>query len=192
MKIMNVNVWGYEESIGASGYPMIPIGGEPIFDLDRAIRLGNVQVGSGHDCFLKGIIVQFDMTLSQAMLAQIERYHFIDIVSSQSKMHKITTVTSDSFNTYVDESIVQKFIELVEKYNVFNKDFSKGYKENYLKMLIYSCPCGLEMSARFTTNYLQLKTIYHQRKNHRLDEWKEFCEWVESLPKFKKLCLGGE
>lgn len=40
-----------------------------------------------------------------------------------------------------------------------------------------------------TTNYRQLKTIYFQRKDHKLDEWHKFCDWCESLPLFKELCL---
>lgn len=42
-----------------------------------------------------------------------------------------------------------------------------------------------------STNYRQLKTIYHQRKKHRLPEWRSFCEWIETLPMFKELCLGN-
>lgn len=48
------------------------------------------------------------------------------------------------------------------------------------------------MTARMTTNYLQLLSIYHQRNTHRSDEWKEFCSWVKTLPMFKELCLKGE
>ena len=62
-------------------------------------------------------------------------------------------------------------------------------KEDYLRLL-YSNPCGFKLTARMTTNYRQLKTIYHQRKNHRLPEWRVFCSWIEDLPHFKELCLG--
>lgn len=42
---------------------------------------------------------------------------------------------------------------------------------------------GLRLTARITTNYRQLKTIYQQRKNHRLPEWRAFCAWIETLPR---------
>ena len=61
-------------------------------------------------------------------------------------------------------------------------------KQKYLEIL-YSNPCGFKLTARMTTNYRQLKTIYYQRKNHRLPEWRVFCEWVETLPYFKELIL---
>ena len=65
--------------------------------------------------------------------------------------------------------------ELVDKYNKTNSP------EDYLNLL-YSNPCGFELTAGMTTNYRQLKTIYRQRFSHRLPEWKSFCEWVKGLP----------
>ena len=61
----------------------------------------------------------------------------------------------------------------------------------YLEIL-YSNPCGFILTARMTTNYRQLKTIYAQRKNHRLPEWRELCKWIETLPYAKELITGGE
>jgi hypothetical protein len=45
-----------------------------------------------------------------------------------------------------------------------------------------SNPCGFKLTAGMTTNYRQLKTIYNQRKNHRLPEWRDFCTWITLLP----------
>ena len=53
--------------------------------------------------------------------------------------------------------------------------------EKYLEIL-YSNPAGFKLTARMTTNYRQLKTIYAQRRTHRLPEWRAFCEWIETLP----------
>ena len=61
----------------------------------------------------------------------------------------------------------------------------------YLEILM-SNPCGFELTARMTTNYRQLKTIYYQRRQHKLPDWREFCAWIETLPMFKELCLGSE
>ena len=61
--------------------------------------------------------------------------------------------------------------------------------EDYLRLL-YSNPCGFELTARLTTNYRALKTIYSQRKNHRLPEWREFCKEIEKLPYAKELIVG--
>ena len=63
--------------------------------------------------------------------------------------------------------------------------------EDYLRLL-YSNPCGFELTARLTTNYRALKTIYSQRKNHRLPEWREFCREIEKLPYAKELIVGKQ
>jgi len=101
-------------------------------------------------------------------------------------MHRITKFDLDKqYNEYVDSRVIDIMKELVENYN------NDPTPENYLKVL-YTNPAGFKITARMTTNYRQLKTIYHQRKTHRLPEWREFCEWCETLPYFKELCLGEE
>lgn len=192
MKITNVNVWGLEESIVASGYPKT--NGRPAShfntivldesDLTRAAKLGNADNGSGHDNFLKGIIVQFDWTISQVIFPQVERYHFIDIVSSQSKMHRLHMAKIKDFNEYVDPIILHRFIELLKEYN---SETDKTARKIMFNVLVYSCPMGYELTARFSTNYLQLKTIVSQRSGHKLEEWKAFCRWALSLPRFIEL-----
>ena len=63
--------------------------------------------------------------------------------------------------------------------------------ENYLRVL-YNIPVGFRLTARMTTNYRQLKTIYQQRRTHRLPEWRTFCEWIELLPYAKELICNGK
>jgi hypothetical protein len=140
-------------------------------------NLAMCKIGTGHDNFLNGVIVQFDLTFSNKAWVELQRYHFIDFISSQSTMHRITKFDlSQSYNEYVDERIIEIMQELVDRYNQTQD------KDDYLRVL-YSNPSGFELTAGMTTNYRQLKTIYHQRKNHRLPEWREFCAWVEKLPR---------
>ena len=185
----NVVICGLENSIIASGYPMqtkAVIDKITAQDIQRASKLGNTESGSGHDQYLTGIIVQFDLTFTIKAWTEAERYHFFDFVSSQSTMHKIASFDLDNqYSEYVDKRMIDIMNELKDKYNA-TKD-----KEDYLRLL-YSNPCGFKLTARMTTNYRQLKTIYHQRKNHRLPEWVEFCKWIESLPMFKTLCLAAK
>ena len=62
-----------------------------------------------------------------------------------------------------------------------NAELVKKSAEMYLEIL-YSNPAGFRLTARMTTNYRQLKTMYLQRKDHRLPEWRAFCKWIETLP----------
>lgn len=78
-------------------------------------------------------------------------------------------------NRYVDDRIIEVVEQLKAKY------LETQDKEDYLTLL-YNIPSGLELTARITTNYLQLKTMYKQRRTHRLPDWQVFCDWIETLP----------
>lgn len=153
-------------------------------DITKTVKnLGGSDIGSGHDNFLNGIVVQFDLTFSNKAWTEMQRYHFIDFVSSQSTVHCISKLNPyKQCNKYVLESIKDTLVELTAIYN------ENPTTENYL-LLLYNIPSGFELTARMTTNYRQLKTIYSQRKNHKLPEWREFCVWIESLPMFKEIVL---
>lgn len=154
-------------------------------DITATVRyLASSPKGEGHDQFLTGIRVNFDLTFTNKAWVELERYRFIEFVSSQSTMHKLSKFNlRDQYNEYVDERIILIMEELKDKYNKTQN------KEDYLKLL-YSNPAGFNLTARLTTNYRALKTVYSQRKTHRLPEWREFCKWIETLPYFKELCLG--
>ena len=188
--IKNVQIYGLEESIRASKFPMAVDTDKCTSEItERTISLGSVATGTGHDNFLKGIIVQFDWTFTPKCSVEVERYHFIDFVSSQSTMHRITKFDLDkAYIEYVDKVIINRMKCLVERYNAMTKEQqnSDEGKELYLKIL-YSNPCGMFLTARMTTNYQQLKTIYQQRRYHRLPEWQWFCDWIETLPHFIEL-----
>ena len=209
--ISNLNIFGLADSMWASGYPMsTEIGDidEPsqeliyycLYENDkdssdkqiqnaaaRAERLGRSPLGSGHDNYLNGCVAQFDLTFTVKAWTEAERYHFFDFVSSQSTMHRLQKMDiSESCIEYVDGRVIDVVEELVRKYN------ENPTLENRLKML-YSCPTGLKLTARMTTNYRQLKTIYHQRKSHTLPEWRKFCQQlVDEFPMFRELCLEDD
>ena len=193
MQINNVNVYGLENAIRVSKFPMAVNAEVCTEGVTKTItKLGSCKLGTGHDNFLKGIIVQFDMRFSNKMSVELERYHFIDFISSQSTMHRITKFTFvEQCNEYVDQRIIDVVQEMIDVYNGLEDKGTEFAKDLYLRIL-YNVPSGFELTAGFTTNYQQLKTILIQRRNHRLPEWREFCKWVETLPMFGELVLGGE
>lgn len=205
MIVNNVQVYGLEESIRRAKFPMSVDVSSLNSELTSGIKnLGNAERGSGHDNFLKGIIVQFDLTFTNKVWTEAERYHWFDFVSSQSTMHRITKFDLDkAYIEYVDKRIVDIMKEKVEEYNALVSDghlaslteeelqtHREMLNERYLGIL-YSNPCGFKLTAGMTTNYQQLKTMYYQRRTHKLPEWRKFCVWIETLPMFKELCLGG-
>lgn len=173
--ISNVKIYDLEESCKASGYPMLTHVEDAKYSEKRIMTLGT-SMGGGHDQFLTGIRVNFDLTLSNKAWVEAERYRFLEFVSSQSTMHRISKFDiADCCNEYVDSRVIDVAKELKDKYNETQS------KEDYLKLL-YNVPAGFRLTARVTTNYRCLLNIYMQRKNHRLPEWKLVCDWIKSLP----------
>lgn len=193
MEITNVKIYDLEESIKASKYPMAT----NLDKLDSTITntvkgLGKSKRGSGHDQFLTGIRVAFDLKCSNKMWVEMGRYRFVDFVSSQSTMHRITKFDiQEQVNEYVWIDTILNLSKMVQLYNDIEDKSTEDAKELYLQIL-YNTPSGFELTARLTTNYRALKTIYHQRKNHKLPEWREFCQWIEELPYFKELVLDDK
>lgn len=196
MKVSNCNVYGIHEALLASGFPMKTTFDDEEFDdeslenylnpnnknFTRGIKLGTVPTGTGHDSFLKLINVQMNITTSIKVWTEMQRYHFFDIGSSQSTMHRASKMNiRECCNSFVDSTIINLLEEFQDQYNSGLITFEQ---------FIYNIPVGFELTARVTTNYLQLKTIYHQRKNHKLKEWRDFCEVLKTLYFFKELCLG--
>lgn len=183
--IDNVHIFGLDNAVRGSKFPMAVDIDAVTPDITKTTKkLGTVATGTAHDQFLTGIIAQFDLTFTVKAWTEAERYHFFDFISSQSTMHRIAKFDLDTqYIDYVDTRMIDIMKELKDKYNE-TKD-----KEDYLRLL-YSNPCGFKLTAAMTTNYRQLKTIYQQRKLHRLPEWRVFCEQLEQFPHFKELCLG--
>ena len=192
VEITNIRVYDLKESVIASRNAMrltAPEYTEEEFEdsLKRATALANAKSGSGHDNWLKGVRVSFDIKYPGYFTPELQRYNFMDIVTSSSKMHRIMQMDMRTcFNKYVTEYSKNQMKDLVDDYN---RDPSY---ENFMAV-ISNCPMGLELFMRCSTNYLQLKTIYHQRKNHKLKEdWVEaFCKnFIEQLPYAKEFICG--
>lgn len=185
--VRNVEVFGLERSFKESKYPMSVATEECRGEYTKTIeRLAKSPKGSAHDNFLKGILVRFDLTFTVKAWTEAERYHWFEIVSSQSTMHRISEMNYDEcMIEYVTENTVNEMKRLLETYN------ENPTSENYL-MLLYNCPVGIKLTAGMSTNYQQLKTIYAQRKNHKLPEWRAFCEWIKTLPYSELITGDGE
>ena len=183
MKVTNWKVYDMEESIKASGYPMVVDVEDAEYDLGRGEKLANAK-GGGHNQFLSGLLVSFDLTCSNKMWVEVERYRYLVFVSSQSTMHRIAKFDlKKSYNEYVDPRVIAIMEELKREYE------KNPTSENYLRLL-YNNPSGFELTARLTTNYRCLRNVYEQRRNHRLPEWRKFCEWIETLPHAEELILN--
>ena len=183
--VTNVKVYDLDESVRASKYPMATDTSILTSEITKTVKsLAQSSKGEGHDQFLTGIRVAFDLTFTVKAWTELERYRFVEFISSQSSMHRISKFDLDKqYIEYVDPRMIAIMNELKDRYNETQDP------EDYLKLL-YSNPCGFKLTARLTTNYRALKTVYSQRKTHRLPEWKAVCDWIEQLPFAKELIIG--
>lgn len=188
-KITNTQVHGLDRAIKASGNPMrVAIDTSEVTDKDfvRASKLGASKSGEGHDNYLKGILVQMDVTAPLFWWKQAQRYHWFDFISSQSTMHcllKFDIATQCVSET--NNEIVRIVDEMVSEYHTLSDDDNR--KKSLWREIVASLPSGFCLGATMTTNYQQLKTMYLQRRYHKLIEWRVFAEWCESLPHFQEL-----
>ncbi len=192
VEITNVKVYDLKESVIASRNAMRlvpPKYTDEEFEkaLPRAMKLAKCGGGSGHSNFRKGIRVSFDIKYPNYFSPELQRYGFIDIVTSSSKMHKLVQMDMDAcFNEYVCDEAKSFIKKLIKQYN------DTPCYENFIRVLS-NCPLGIELFMRCSTNYEQLATIYRQRKNHRLiEDWGAFCEFIKSLPYSKELIICSE
>lgn len=220
VKISNVKVYDLEESVIASRNAMRltqPEYTKEEFEksLDRAGKLAKAKSGSGHDNWLKGVRVSFDIKYPQYFTPELQRYNFMDIVTSASKMHRLIQMDLDiACSEYVTDASIAELKRHVDRYNKINNtkdsEFTVAFftlrngnvieaanKKDALyyafMMCINNCPLGLELFMRCSTNYLQLKTIYHQRKHHKLrEDWVQaFCQdFISNLPYAKEFITG--
>ena len=192
LSVKNIKVYDLEESVIACRNAMRTEPAEYTKEefeksLERAIKLANSPSGSGHQTFLSGIRVSFDLIYPNYISPELQRYHWIDIVCSSSKMHRLAKMDMDNcFNKYVTQDSREQMKELVELYN------NAPTYENFM-LLVSNCPQGIELFMRVSTNYLQIRTIVRQRANHKLKEdWGAFIDFARTLPYAKELIFGEE
>lgn len=217
LEVSNIKIYDLKESVIASRNAMRttpPEYTDEEFEksLERAKKLAATKTGSGHQTFLSGIRVSFDLKYPGYVSPELQRYHWVDIVTSASKMHRLVEMDLDMCcNKYVSKSSIEEMERHIKVYkdikNTKNFTFASfhfrdgsvvttGDQEKALyyafMACISNCPQGVELFMRISTNYLQLKNIYHQRKNHKLvEDWIEgFCiNFIEKLPYFTDFIL---
>jgi len=208
-KVTNVQVYGLEESIVRCRYPMQTeiedmnnlkeieydwydsgYGDDRLFwdiesrpEFTRAASLGSSRPSTGHDKFLRSIIVQFDLIAPRYFWQEWDTYHFHESISSQSTMHCIGKFKLDQMVNfrYIDEVILSRFKELVQQYN------NSPTIDNLL-LVKHNMPEGVHIGRGVSSSYAQFKTMWLQRHNHKLPDWSYVvCPWIVQLPYFREL-----
>ena len=166
-------------------------------DMNLAKRL--IAGGTEHRKFLRQIFISVDITAPLYWWKEFDTYKVGTTANSTSTMHKLasTPITIDCFETGdYNESIFNKEADpmlqetkvyhhvndLIEFLEYLRVMYNETKDKRYWKELIRWLPNGWLQTRTVTMNYENLRSMYHQRKNHKLTEWHSFCEWVETLP----------
>ena len=167
-------------------------------DLELMKKLS--KAGTDHAKFLRMINVTCDITAPMFWWFEFDTYKVGTVKNSCSKMHKIHIkpfLYDDFTHEGIDEvstdypelkRIFRNYIETIEELRLL---FNKTQEKKYWRALIEMLPDSYNMRATVFINYQVLKTMYHARKNHKLDEWHDFCRWCETLPYFKEVCINA-
>ncbi|MGI5927773.1 MAG: hypothetical protein ACOX8A_11460 [Thermacetogeniaceae bacterium] len=152
-------------------------------DMDLAMKL--VLAGSEHRKFLRQIFVTVDITAPRYWFAEFDTYKVGATANSTSTMHTLAKkpITIDMFEIDSNKTedaywniVINHLEDLRQKYNS-----TKNYK--WFRLLKQSLPEGFKQKRTVSLNYEVLRSMFHQRKNHKLIEWREdFANWVKSLP----------
>lgn len=157
-------------------------------DLDLMRRLA--KAGNDHGKFARMINVTLDITAPLYWWKEFDTYKVGTVVNSCSTMHKIhtTPITPDvfSFDHVKLCEIGKAYLDELEKLRV---KFNDTGDKKYWYALIQLLPESYNQRRTVQLNYQVLWSMYQRRKNHKLDEWREFCKWVETLPYFKEIYL---
>ena len=165
-------------------------------DLDLMKKL--IAAGSDHSKFMRMINVTVDITAPLYWWAEYDTYKVGTVRNSCSKMHKIhskeITLDDFSFEDFEVEDgeifLSDCFTNVVADCEMLRKKFVETGDKKYWLGLIQLLPESYNQRATVQLNYVILRNMYHSRKNHKLDEWRAFCNWIESLP-YSELITWG-
>ena len=205
IKIENTEVVGWKHAIRGMRNPMnswdksdsgiIDETIEPFHvgynDLDLMKRL--VNAGSDHRKFMRMIVVYTDIVAPLYWWKEFDTYKVGTVRNSCSTMHKIQAkeFTLNDFSCDWLLNSEEYLIPTISTLNRFRELFIETKGKVYWWQMIQLLPSSYNQRSTVMLNYEVLANMYHSRKNHKLDEWKDFCAWVETLP-YSDLITGSE
>ena len=194
IKIENVEIYGWEAAIRGMRNPKNSWAkSDTIFDGDKWCMGDNdlklmttlANAGTDHGKFMRMIIVTLDIVAPLYWWKEFDTYKVGTVANSCSTMHKIADkeITLDDFShEHLNDESAEYLSKLVDLLNSYRKLFLEDKNKSWWWQLIQLLPSSYNQRRTVQLNYAVLKNIYHARKDHKLDEWHTFRDWIESLP----------
>ena len=211
IKITNAEVFGWDAAIRGMRNPMNSwdksdskhwhetiVGHEVerrvVGNADLTLMKKLVKAGSDHAKFMRMINVTMDVTAPLYWWSEYDTYKVGTVANSCSKMHKIANreFTLGDFSTeHLDDVSLDTFNYIIAQLEYDRRLYIKTKDKKYWWDMIQLLPSSYNQKRTVQLNYAVLRNMYHARRNHKLDEWRDFCSWVETLPYAELITLGG-
>lgn len=205
IKIENVEVVGWEHAIRGMRNPMNSHSKSDsrfnddtafniIGDNDLSLMKKLAKAGTDHRKFMRMVTVYLDITAPLYWWKEFDTYKVGTVANSCSTMHKIheKEFTLDDFSCEkLDGEFEEGLKEIIRLLNITRANFNATKDKKYWWQMIQLLPSSYNQKRTVMLNYEVLANIYKSRKAHKLDEWREFCKWIETLP-YSELITGEE
>jgi hypothetical protein len=211
IKIEHTDVCGWESTIRGMRNPMNswdksdsewdlrsdsvdPVWFYRIGDNDLKLMKSLSKAGLDHGKFLRMINVTCDITAPLYWWKEYDTYKVGTVANSCSTMHKIQAkeFTLDDFShEHLNASANEVLANVIYLLNAYRSLYLENKNKDDWWQMIQLLPSSYNQKRTVQLNYQVLKSMYFARRNHKLDEWHEFCAWCETLPYFKEICLEG-
>lgn len=214
IKVTNINVFNFECAMRGMRNPMSSWDkGDTVCNFigEADIKLAQklVLAGTDHSKFMRQIFVSMDITAPIYWWKEMDTYKVGTVANSTSTMHKLSSEEIDyddfSFDSELDFLVLNnpkeneypfEFFEAIDDIILYCESLRKRYIETndkrYWRALIQLLPESYNQTRTWTANYAILRNIYFARRNHKLQEWLDFCQMIEDLPYGKELITIGE
>ena len=171
---------------------------------ENDLKLAQRMIGAGTDesKFMRQIFVSMDITAPLYLFKELDTYKIATVSNSCSTMHKITSseITEENYSfdpepdTPVTDLPTNDYVRILDIKNRavadvewLRKKYNETKDKRYWRLLIQINPDGWLQKRTWTGNYQNLRNMYFARKNHKLIEWRQFCQIIEQLPYSKEL-----
>lgn len=187
-----MNSWDISDS-----YVIYNINSDEIFALgnnDHDLMQRLAKAGTDHRKYMRMMTVYVRITAPLYWWKEFDTYKVGTVANSCSTMHKIQSkefIPEDFSTEHLSYQLQQILETIMDELNDARLIYLRTRKKDDWWQMIQLLPSSYNQTRNVMLNYEVLANIYHSRKNHKLDEWREFCKWIENLP-YAELVIGEE
>lgn len=152
------------------------------------------NAGTDHRKFMRMITVYLDITAPLYWWKEFDTYKVGTVANSCSTMHKIAAkefTLEDFSHEHLGYQSIRVLKDTIKVMNDFREEFIKDHEKVNWWQMIQLLPSSYNQKRTVMLNYEVLANMYKSRRNHKLDEWHTFCDWIESLP-YSELITGKQ